>query len=254
MKRYLLSIDDVESSRLHSFFAQSTFQHERKKIKVFGIIGKNLTASEYFTQAVVGKSKAMTPGELGCTLSHLAALKDFLLSDDDYAIIFEDDAIERFTVDFVQLERELRAMQLPECFFFSLGGIQLKVCNRVRGHILSKTLLDQTVLQIDPDFLENLSYAYAYVVDRAMATLLLQYHQPPRVYDHWQALTEQKTVFTFYASYIFDHPNIDQASHLSYLEQERNFMQVETPAQSSFLQYVRKKLKKYFLKKYKALD
>lgn len=250
MKRYLISIENMESPRLCDFFAQRTFQAEKEHFKILGVVGKQLSASDYFNQGVVGKNKAMTPGELGCTLSHLAALKDFIASDDDYAIIFEDDAIERFEVDFIQLEQEVKALNLADCFFLSLGGIQLKVCNRVRGDILPVTLLGQQLLKIDPDFLENLSYAYAYVVDRAMAKLLLEYHQPPRVYDHWQDLTKQSTPFTFYSAYIFDHPIIDQATHLSYLEQERNVMQAQSPVEFSFLHYIRKKLKKYFLKKY----
>lgn len=250
MKKYLLSIEDIESTRLHDFLAQSTFQHERKNLKIFGIVGRQLSVNEYFNQAVAGKMRAMTPGELGCTLSHLEALKDFIRSDDDYAIIFEDDAIERFTVDFAQLEHEIRLMNLPECFFLSLGGIQLKICNRVRGHLLSTNLLGQPILQIDPDFLENLSYAYAYVVDRSMAGLLLQYHQTPCIYDHWQGLIEQKMPFTFYATFIFDHPNLEQTENLSYLERERDIMKIKSPLKMSFLYYVRKKLKKYLLKKY----
>ena len=33
------------------------------------------------------------PGEIGCFLSHKKALKKFLLTDAEYAIVFEDDAV-----------------------------------------------------------------------------------------------------------------------------------------------------------------
>lgn len=250
MKKYLISIENAESPRLNRFFAQSTFQHESKNFKIFGVIGKQLSVCEYFNQAVVGKAKALTPGELGCGLSHLAALKDFVASDQDYAVIFEDDAIEKFTVDFIQLERDIKAMNLSNCFFLSLGGIQLKICDRVRGKYLDATLFEQPILQIDPDFLEYLSSAYAYVIDRAMAELLIQYHQPLRIYDHWQALIQQDKPFTFYATHLFDHPVIEQATHLSYLEQERQDNNIQYCDDAGYAHYWRKKLKKIFLKKY----
>lgn len=250
MKKYLISIENAESPRLSQFFAQSTFQHEIKNFKIFGVVGKQLSASEYFNQAVVGKPKALTPGELGCSLSHLAALKDFIASNESYAIIFEDDVLERFTVDLALLNQEIQSLQLAPCFLLSLGGIQLKICDRVRGKYLDSMLMQQPVLQIDQDFLEYLSSAYAYVVDRAMAELLLQYHQSLRVYDHWHALVEQKIPFTFYATYLFDHPVVTQAKHLSYLEQERQDNNIELCTQSSYRYYWRKKLKRIFLKKY----
>ncbi len=37
----------------------------------------------------VRHDKALTPSELGCTLSHLEALKDFLNSSEQYAVVFE---------------------------------------------------------------------------------------------------------------------------------------------------------------------
>lgn len=42
-----------------------------------GVKGADLLAKEYFEQAVKGREIPLTPGELGCTLSHLQALKDF---------------------------------------------------------------------------------------------------------------------------------------------------------------------------------
>lgn len=41
---------------------------------------------------------------------------------------------------------------------------------------------------MDYDYLEKLAYAYAYVVDRKMAQMLVDYHQPIKIYDHWQDL------------------------------------------------------------------
>lgn len=250
MEKYLISIEDIKSQKLLCFFAQKTFQNKAVDFKVLGIDGQLFEADEYFTLAVDGKTKVLAPDELGHCLSHLAALKDFINSGQDYAIILEDDAIERFYINFDQLELEINSMNLSSCFLLSLGGVQLETCNRVRGQYLDSTLLGQAVLQIDSDFLEHLSTTYAYVVDQAMAKLLLQYHHSPRVYDCWKALAGLKISFTFYATYLFDHAVIEQAKHLTDCKQTHQSFNIESNTQSSYLRFWRKKLKTLFLKKY----
>lgn len=252
MKKYLISIEQPESKRLSTFFSQSSFCKEKHNFTTFGVIGSNLSVKEYFNLAVAGKETAMTPGELGCTLSHLEALKDFLKSDEEYAIIFEDDAIERFYVDFQKLLKEIQIINFHPCFFLSLGGIQSKICDRVRGRYLEITIMGQQVLKIDPDFLEYLSAAYAYIIDRKMASLLLHYHRQPKIYDHWQGLTYEIEPFSFYATYLFEHPVIEQAVHLSYLEPERRNIYVEDSSHGKSMRYWRRKIKKILLAPYKT--
>lgn len=250
MKKYLISIEDVDSPRLYNFFGQTTFKGEIENFKKFGVIGKQLNVEEYFKLAVAGQLKALTPGELGCTLSHLAALRDFLQSEDEYAIVFEDDVIECFPIDLAQLNDLVTSLALKPCFFLSLGGIQFKICDRVRGRYIDTTLIGEKILEVDSDFLENLAYAYAYIVDRKMAELLLDYHQTPKIYDHWQELTNYTQPFSFYACYLFDHPIIANAKHLSYLESERLACGAYAQKKSSYFRYWRRKLKKIFLNKF----
>lgn len=250
MKKYLISIESQDSKRLQGFYEQLTFHNYKDEFKQFGIIGKNLTVSQYFEMGVAGKSKPMTPGELGCTLSHLEALKDFLSSDEKYAIIFEDDVIERFEIDFDDLEAKLEELHLGENFLFSLGGIQMKICNRVRGYELNQRLYEQKVLKVDHDFLDRLAYAYAYVVDRKMAAMLLSYHQTPKIYDHWQDLIVLQQDFNVYVSFIFDHPVIQNNSNLSYLEHERTLTQSINKEEKDQFYYLRMKFKTLTLKKY----
>ncbi|MFX9042666.1 LPS biosynthesis glycosyltransferase, partial [Acinetobacter baumannii] len=66
MKKYLISIEFQDSTRLQGFYEQRTFHNYKDEFKQCGIIGKNLTVSQYFEMGVAGKSKPMTPGELGC--------------------------------------------------------------------------------------------------------------------------------------------------------------------------------------------
>lgn len=250
MKKYLISIESPESVRLSNFFAQTSFNGERENFKTFGVIGNQLSVKDYFNLAVAGKEIAMTPGELGCTLSHVSALKDFLTSDEEYAIVCEDDAVERFTIDFSQLEKEIRLLNLSNCFMLSLGGIQLKVCERVRGYKLTETLFDQVVLKVDQDFVKNLHYTYAYVVNRQMAESLIRYHQSPHVCDHWQDLVDFDQNCVFYGTYLFDHPEIADVKGVSHLEQERIAMNIEQSIKPKFSKYISKKIKKYTLDRY----
>lgn len=251
MKKYLISIESQNSKRLQGFYAQPTFYKYKDDFKQFGIIGKNLSVSQYFEMGVAGKNKAMTPGELGCTLSHLEALKDFLSTDEKYAIIFEDDVIERFEIDFDDLENQIENLGLGDNFLFSLGGIQMKICRKVRGQFISQNLSGQNVLKVDPYFYENLAYAYAYLVDRKMAKILLDFHRPPRVYDQWKDLIFISTQpFNIFVAYIFDHPLIENEKNKSYLENERE-MVTETKNKSDLqVSYIVKKVKGFFLQKY----
>jgi len=230
MKKYLISIESEDSKRLQGFYAQKTFYKYKDDFKQFGIIGKNLTVSEYFEQGVAGKEKPMTPGELGCTLSHLAALKDFLSSEEAYAVIFEDDVIERFEIDFDVLEEQIRVTELDSPLFLSLGGIQMKICRKVKGKQQSSQLFGQSVLKVDP----------------------LDFHKPPRVYDQWADLIMvSKQPFSIYVSYIFDHPQIENEKDKSYLENERDMMSIPKKKSYSNFSYIIKKIRGFFLQTYK---
>lgn len=252
MKKYLISIESTNSERLKKLYSQPTFYKYRDEFKQFGVIGKNLSVSEYFQQGVAGKKKPMTPGELGCTMSHIAALKDFLSSDEEYAIIFEDDVIERFEVDFNELEEQVKRIGLTTPLFLSLGGIQMKICRKVKGKYQPNFLLDQHVLKVDPFFYENLAYAYAYIVDREMAKILIDFHRSPRVYDQWADLIISKKSINIYVSYIFDHPEIENEKDKSYLENERDMLTKITKNKLDFdFSYIVKKIKGFFLQNYK---
>ncbi|MEJ8508850.1 LPS biosynthesis glycosyltransferase, partial [Acinetobacter baumannii] len=51
--------------------------------------------------------------------------------------------------------------------------------------------------------------------------------------------------FSFYVSFLFDHPIIENNDALSYLEKERSLVGSHSQDDSDFLRYLRVKLKKY---------
>ncbi len=223
LKKYLISIEDKNSPRLEAFFAQETFNKYKESFKSFGIKGIEVSTADYFKLAVAGRVRSLSPAELGCSLSHVSALKDFLASDEEYACVFEDDAIALKAIDLEDLIKEIKAMNLPSCFFFSLGGIQLELNHGVRGIIQEQSLQNLAILKIHPYFYKRLYYAYAYLLDREMAELLVKYHEHPRVYDAWDELHEYHTNPHFYASFLFDHPELDDCrAGQSYLQDDRD--------------------------------
>ncbi|WP_286436288.1 glycosyltransferase family 25 protein [Acinetobacter sp. 251-1] len=255
LKKYLISIERAESPRLNSFFSQETFKRYHHDFQKFGVIGANIPTAEYFKLAVASKQRPLSPAELGCTLSHIAALTDFLASDQQYACIFEDDAISIADIDLDVLQAKVAELGLKEKFFLSLGGIQLHVNRHVRGQFLSQTLMDKKVLNVNLLYIRRFSYAYAYIVDRKMAQAFVDYHHSPKVYDHWGELYDEDKQLNFYATHLFNHPElVECAAGQSYLEQERKTLQLKKVRKKSFFERLKisliKRLYKFTLKKY----
>jgi len=64
----------------------------------FGVDGRKLSSIEYYKFMVGARSFAkhgqiLTPGEVGCALSHCRMLEEFLNSNEQISIIFEDDVL-----------------------------------------------------------------------------------------------------------------------------------------------------------------
>lgn len=228
VKKYLISIEKEGSARLASFFAQPTFGKYQREFTQMGVIGAQLPTAEYFKLAVAGRKKALSPAELGCTLSHVTAFKHFLASDEKYACIFEDDAICLNDMDLNELESQIAALNLQECFFLSIGGIQLKSSRQVRGNFLEQKINNKPVLKLHPIYFGRLFYTYAYVIDRKMAELLIRYHEIPKGCDHWSQMRDYDAKCQFYATFLFDHPELDEmGAGQSYIEQERKLLNKE---------------------------
>lgn len=224
MKIYVVSIEEEKSPRLSKFFSQNFFEQGNLPITRVGIKGGNLSAKEYFEKAVKGREIPLTPGELGCTLSHLQALQLFLDTDDQYALILEDDAIFPSDLTYEVLEKQIESADLPPKTLLSLGGIQMKESRKVRGNFKEENFLGKRILEVIPDYFHRVNYAMAYIVDRDMAEVLLAYHQPLRRADDWSYLFDFDSHVHLLMTYIVDHPIIqkgEENQELSAIEAER---------------------------------
>lgn len=234
LKKYLISIESDDSLRLINFFNQDTFSNYKNEFIKFGIKGSDLPINTYFNLAVASQKKALSPGELGCTLSHLGALEDFIASEADYALIFEDDVIETRYLNLNQFEEQMKGLKLKPCFFLSLGGIQLSVSNGVRGKIEINQIFGKNILKLHPLSFSSLCYTYAYIVDRSMAKVLCEYHEIPHVCDHWGEIYQLNSNVNFYATFLFDHPEVNQnQTIMSSIEDERKLMSEKNKVKKS---------------------
>jgi GR25 family glycosyltransferase involved in LPS biosynthesis len=87
---YVINLDKNED-RLQKFTSSysSTGLKDDPFIRVKAIYGKDINYESYISENVEIK---MTPGMVGCFLSHLQTYDMILKSNKDYALIFEDDA------------------------------------------------------------------------------------------------------------------------------------------------------------------
>ena len=250
MKKYLVSIEQQDNPRLTKFFDQKLF-NEPKSFKKIGIIGKDLKTDQYFKLAVINKTRPLSPGELGCTLSHLKVYEDFLNTDAQLAFVFEDDAISRLTdTDFQEFYSKIKTLKLDSSFFLSLGGIQLNCAKNVYGKFIEQELYGEKILKIHPLFIENLASAYAYVIDRNMAKILIDYHKSPKLSDQWDTLFAQYPSVNFYATFLFEHPPVVDSEVNSYLQKERAQIQAIQYKKKDYIKKYKKKIMKLLLHKY----
>lgn len=218
---YVVSIEERNSHRILSFFEQNFFKNiQQENISIIGVKGGEISAKEYFNLAVQGRKKPLSPGELGCTLSHLEIYRSLLASKNDFALILEDDAIFSDILSYKKLIEEIEQLELKSGFLLSLGGIQMKVCRKVRGTIEKNKLCSKKVIKVNPHFYNKICYTYAYVIDRTMAETLIKYHDKPRRADDWSYLHDLNSSVNIYMTNLIEHP-VEQTNQNSYLEIER---------------------------------
>ncbi|MCE6007110.1 glycosyltransferase family 25 protein [Acinetobacter soli] len=250
-KKYLISIQKKGDQRYDSFFNYNHF--EEKDFTIFGVKGNELSLDQYFKLAVANHITPLTPAELGCTLSHLEALKDFLASDAQYAYVFEDDVIFKCAINF---DHEFSFLE--NGFILSLGGINLYLCNKARGQILKEKFYDRPILKLHPYFSDKAFYTMGYVIDRTAAQAFIDYNKIVHLADDWEGFLKYAPSISFYFTDILAHPELNFVKNTqSSIENERLAILKPAPLPHSIFQllafYLKRKLFS-FKKKLKRLS
>ena len=94
LKTYLINLD-TSGDRLHVMNGRTRFVGLSFQ-RISGIVGADLSLEglEEVDIATYEKchGKALNPGEVGCYLSHITAMREFLASGAEFGLILEDDA------------------------------------------------------------------------------------------------------------------------------------------------------------------
>ena len=174
MRAFIINLDSATDRWA---FIQASFAGSQLVLcRVPAVDWKTLTLSHaQYSEKLYRWFHGRTPNvrELACYLSHLKAMKAFLATDDDHALIGEDDLVLRADFD-AAIEAAMR---------YARSWNILRVTGLSRGHPFKLARLsDNYFLCVN---LGRLKGAGAYVIDRVAATALLDRLLPMRLpYDH----------------------------------------------------------------------
>ena len=162
----------------------------------FGVDGKQLSAWSYFVTGVSGRRWPLTPGEVGCSLAHLNALRSFLNSSDTYLTVYEFDAFVR--EEFIELEPLFEPYR-GQPVVLHLGG-QEGLLKRTR--LFGKVSLETPSVKVWRLARHSTRWLYrtcGYVVNREAAQIIARSYQRrlQRADDWGQLLSGHRCVFLF---------------------------------------------------------
>ena len=199
---YLVSLEK-DVTRRDILKQRFTDQYSKFKIQP-AVDGRLLLAKDYYSyisKYYKKQKKLMSPGELGCTLSHIEVLTKFLESDSKYALIFEDDIIGSDR-DIEEIERIIP--YLDECAIVVCGGQDGLLS---RYFQFGKPLKDYPNLYlVHPHSYQYIYRTCSYFVTRKAASLILDYQNKHIVVaDHWAKIFKNVNIKFYYIN-IFQHP------------------------------------------------
>lgn len=207
---YFVSLkqDIARREKLKKCFPEtySSFQY------IEAVDGRILSAKEYFdkTQGFFKKYKhTMLPAELGCTLSHIKALEQFLASGKEFGVILEDDVIGT-DEDIYLIEHILNILPKKNDFLFFLG---MHKTPYMRYQVGFKT--KQNNNRVHRFSYRYLYGTFAYSITRGMAEEILYMHEKCMIRaDDWGELLSKKTQASVYFKNILRHPELMIDSHI----------------------------------------
>lgn len=214
MEIYLISLEQDTQRRAE--LAQRFPQGYPKMQWIKAVNGKSLSAKQYFSYAqkhLKSNKKLITPSELGCTLSHIKALKNFIITDEDHCLILEDDVV-GCDQDIILLENLVSI--LPENTLMLCGGQEGLSFDR---YILGKEI-GNNIFSIPRFSTKFLSRTCCYIVDKKTAEKILMSHDGNlKVADHWYDIFKDNNINFLFLN-LFKHP-IDLKN--SHIECEREY-------------------------------
>lgn len=212
MKIYLISLSKDIKRRLS---LQKTFPNYFKRMsQIDAIDGRLLNAKDFFskiTGSYLHHNRLLSPSELGCSLSHIKVLQEFIESGENYALVLEDDII---GTDKHVKHIESLLPYIPDNSLLLCGG-QDKLS--LRNYLYAKEIT-KNLFKLAPFSHFYVVRACCYVVTRTSASAILSSHEKNILLaDSWNDLIKDKNIDIYLAD-ILTHPQDNEESNI---EQER---------------------------------
>lgn len=214
---------------------KNQFKNFDKFQRIEAVDGKKLSAFEYFTINENFKNryfKSISPGEIGCSLSHLKALKTFVKSDKKIAIILEDDINAN---DEILFEAYEKTKFLGENFLLNFYKQKLKISKYFYGKEISQNLFE--ISGLTKKFLNS---TLAYVCDKTCAKEIIKNQEEIlKMADWWSE--NLKIAKIYYSPLVSTDETL-----ISEIELDRKHLKINKT--SKILKFLSFKIKKHFLK------
>jgi len=183
-----------------------------KFIHIKATDGRDLSAKEYYDKTIdyfTKTNKTISPPELGCTLSHINVLEEFMKTDSSYALILEDDAIgnDEGIEKIFKISQKLDQNSLLICGGQDgLGGKKYQFGKKIS--------LDDSLFEVCKFSYRHMLRTCCYVVTKQSAKEILEYHkQCLTLADKWDEFFKNSDTKIYYAN-ILAHPKDLHHSHI----------------------------------------
>lgn len=212
VKIYLVSLpDDTERrGKIEKSFPKYYEQFQR----VDAVKGRDLSVSEFYQYVektyINQNRRLLSPGELGCSLSHVKLYKDFLASGASHALVLEDDVIG----DDAAIESVLGLLNdLPEEALLICGGQEgLDTRKYQMGKKISQG--PATLFRVAKFSQQYTFRGCCYVITRKSAQAVLdKQFQFIALADDWDWYLSGTSLDMYYTK-LFEHPLDLSTSHI----------------------------------------
>jgi glycosyl transferase family 25 len=235
MNTILLSLVSIKENKITDFKKN----HPNLIIDfISGVNGGEFEAKEYFKLGVARKSIPLTPSEVGCSLSHLNIYKEFLKSDFDYLVVFEDDV-------FIDKNFDLETFPFNEfdknkSILIHLGGQDgLMSSNKLFGKKIGLTYTWNEFWLVSSMSYRWLWRTCGYVITKNLAALIIKEQEKYlRVADSWKYWINKSNSKVYYVNLVAHPLELINSS----IQRER-----EVNKRSSFVSTFKNKLTAIFL-------
>ncbi|MDO6811817.1 glycosyltransferase family 25 protein [Tenacibaculum soleae] len=223
---YLVSLD--EDTQRRETLAKDFPLYYPNITRVSAVDGRKITAKSYYNSIIDyyrRTNKVLSPAELGCTLSHIKALKLFLNSDNEFALILEDDVIgnDKNIDDIFSLTTVVHPNSLLIC-----GGQEGL---NARKYQFGKKSKYEGLTEISMFSYRHVFRTCCYLVTKNSAKAIVDYQERNlTLADKWDVFFKDTDIKIFYKNSL-SHPK-DLAN--SHIEQDRAYFKNKTSLQKFF--------------------